>query len=61
MASRKVSVTEVFDTTPFTLYQLWICFLCFCLIIIDGFDLTVIGLPHPRLRSFCMPNLAPLV
>jgi len=52
MASRKVSVTEIFDTTPFTPYQIWICLLCFCLIIIDGFDLTVIGVAVPKIAEF---------
>jgi MFS transporter, AAHS family, 4-hydroxybenzoate transporter len=52
MATRKVSVTEIFDTTPFTPYQLWVCFLCFCLIIIDGFDLTVIGVAVPKIGEF---------
>ena len=34
-----MSVREVFDSSPFTPYQVWICFLCFCVTL------------HGRLRS----------
>ncbi len=52
MASRTISVRELFDDTRFTPYQVWVCFLCFCLILLDGFDLTLIGVALPKIAEF---------
>jgi AAHS family 4-hydroxybenzoate transporter-like MFS transporter len=52
MANRAVSVREVFDSTRFTPYQVWVCFLCFSVILLDGFDLTVIGVTLPSIKEF---------
>jgi MFS transporter, AAHS family, 4-hydroxybenzoate transporter len=51
MASRTVSVRELFDDTRFTPYQAWVSFLCFCLIVLDGFDLTLIGVTMPKIAE----------
>ncbi|MGO9571659.1 MAG: MFS transporter [Desulfomonilaceae bacterium] len=51
MASRTVSVREVFDTTPFTSYQIGICSLCFLVVFLDGFDLTMIGVALPKIAE----------
>lgn len=51
MASRTVSVRELFDDTRFTPYQIWVSFLCFCLIVLDGFDLTLIGVALPKIAE----------
>ncbi len=52
MANKTVSAREVFDNSPFTPYQVWVCFLCFCVTLLDGFDLTVIGVTLPKIREF---------
>jgi AAHS family 4-hydroxybenzoate transporter-like MFS transporter len=52
MATRKVSVTELFDDTPFTSYQAGVCLLCFSVMLLDGFDLTVIGVALPKIAEF---------
>jgi MFS transporter, AAHS family, 4-hydroxybenzoate transporter len=52
METRTVSVGEMFDGTRFTPYQIWVCFLCFCVILLDGFDLTVIGVTLPKIAEF---------
>ncbi len=52
MSSRAVSVTELFDEIRFTPYQAGICFLCFCVTLFDGLDLTVIGVTLPKIAEF---------
>ncbi len=52
MASRRVSVTELFDEIRFTPYQTGICFLCFCVVLFDGFDSTIIGVTLPKIADF---------
>ena len=51
MTNRAISVREVFDTHPFSPYQIWVCFLCFCVTFFDGFDLTVIGVAIPKIAE----------
>ena len=52
MASRSVSVSEVLDSRPFTSYQVLVGILCFCCVLLDGFDLTVIGVAVPKIADF---------
>ena len=52
MASRAVSVTEVLDSVPFTSYQVLVGILCFCCTLLDGFDLTVIGVAVPKIAEY---------
>jgi MFS transporter, AAHS family, 4-hydroxybenzoate transporter len=52
MASRTVSITEVFDTSPFSRYQVWVCFLCFCIMFLEGFDMMIIGVALPKIADF---------
>jgi AAHS family 4-hydroxybenzoate transporter-like MFS transporter len=52
MASRSVSVTEVLDSVPFTSYQVLVGILCFCCTLLDGFDLTVIGVAVPKMAEY---------
>ena len=53
MASKTVSVREVFDANPVaSSYQIWVCFLCFLVTFLDGFDLTVIGVAMPKIADF---------
>ncbi len=52
MASRSVSITEVLDFGPFTSYQVLVAVLCFCCTLLDGFDLTVIGVAVPKIAEF---------
>jgi AAHS family 4-hydroxybenzoate transporter-like MFS transporter len=51
MAGKAVSVKEVFDTSPFSTYQIGICVLCFLVVFFDGFDLTVIGVALPKIAE----------
>jgi MFS transporter, AAHS family, 4-hydroxybenzoate transporter len=52
MASRSVSVSEVLDSSPFTSYQVLVAMLCFCCTLLDGFDLTVIGVAVPKIAEY---------
>ena len=48
MATKTMTVREVFDANPVTSsYQIWVCFLCFLSMLLDGFDNTVIGVAIP--------------
>ena len=49
---KKVRVTEIFDTGQFTSYRFKVCFLCFLVTFLDGFDLTVIGVALPKMADF---------
>ncbi|WP_277058057.1 MFS transporter [Trichlorobacter lovleyi] len=49
--SRSVNVNEVFDNIPFSPYQTAVCLLCFCIVFLDGFDLTVIGVALPKIAE----------
>ncbi len=52
MASKAISVKEVFGASPVaSSYQIWVCFLCFLVTLLDGFDLTVIGVAIPRIAE----------
>jgi AAHS family 4-hydroxybenzoate transporter-like MFS transporter len=52
MASKSVSVKEVLDSGRFSGYQIWVCFLCFCLTFFDGFDLSLVGVSLPKIADF---------
>ena len=52
MARRAVSVTEVLDSSPFTSYQALVGILCFCCTLLDGFNLTVIGVAVPKIAEY---------
>jgi AAHS family 4-hydroxybenzoate transporter-like MFS transporter len=52
MAKNSVSVKEVLDSGRFTLYQTWICTLCFLLAFFDGFDLSLVGVSLPKIVEF---------
>jgi AAHS family 4-hydroxybenzoate transporter-like MFS transporter len=52
MPSNSVSVKDVLDSGRFTLYQTWICALCFSLAFFDGFDLSLVGVALPKIAEF---------
>ncbi len=52
MANKRVDLNEVFGGDRYTSYQLMVSFLCFCLVLLDGFDLTVIGVALPKIADF---------
>jgi len=52
MASRTISIGEVFDSSRFTFYQILVCSLCFLVTFLDGFDLTVVGVALPKIAEF---------
>ena len=52
MTNRQITVSEVFQTSGFTSYQLLVCCLCFLVMLLDGFDLFVIGVALPRMAHF---------
>jgi len=56
MASRKVSVSEVFDASRFTAYQYLVCCLSFLVVLFDGFDLTVAGVALPKITEYLHSN-----
>lgn len=60
MESKTVNVAELFDNTPFTPYQAWACSLCFCVLLLDGFDLTVIGVALPKIAEHLHSSLGAL-
>lgn len=49
--SKTVSITQVFDNSPLTPYQILLCALCFLVTFLDGFDLTVVGVALPKLAE----------
>jgi AAHS family 4-hydroxybenzoate transporter-like MFS transporter len=51
MPSNSVSVKDVLDSGRFTLYQIWICTLCFSLAFFDGFDLSLVGVSLPKIAQ----------
>jgi AAHS family 4-hydroxybenzoate transporter-like MFS transporter len=52
MPGTLVSVKDVLDSGRFTLYQIWICTLCFFLAFFDGFDLSLLSLATPKIAEF---------
>ncbi|PLY07744.1 MAG: MFS transporter [Desulfuromonas sp.] len=46
-----INVNEAFDELPFSLYQIWVCLICFSVVFFDGFDLTVIGVTIPKMAA----------
>jgi MFS transporter, AAHS family, 4-hydroxybenzoate transporter len=52
MSRRAVTVTEVLDSGPFTSYQALVGILCFCCTLLDGFNLTVIGVAVPKIAEY---------
>jgi AAHS family 4-hydroxybenzoate transporter-like MFS transporter len=56
MARRAVSITEVLDSSPFTSYQALVGILCFCCTLLDGFNLTVIGVAVPKIAEYLRVN-----
>ena len=50
--NRTVSITEIFDTNPFSPYQVWVCFLSFCIMFLEGFDMMIIGVALPKIADF---------
>ena len=60
MASRSVSVSEVFDGSRFTAYQYLVCSLSFLVVLFDGFDLTVVGSTLPKIADFLHAKPKPL-
>ncbi|MGD0663820.1 MAG: MFS transporter [Syntrophorhabdales bacterium] len=52
MARKVVSITEVLNSSPFTSYQVLVGILCFCCTLLDGFNLTVIGVAVPKIAEY---------
>jgi len=50
-AAPRVDISELFNTRPFTSYQLGICFLCLCVSVLDGFDNQVMGFAAPSIAQ----------
>lgn len=49
--NRTIHVSSVFEKSGFTFYQYLVCFICFLVTFLDGFDLTVIGVALPKLAE----------
>jgi MFS transporter, AAHS family, 4-hydroxybenzoate transporter len=53
MADREVTIGQVFDSVSGTSpYQLWVCFICFLITTLDGFDMIIIGVATPKIAEF---------
>ncbi len=53
MASKEITIQKVFDSvSKVSSYQLWICFLCFLVTTLDGFDMIVIGVATPKIAEY---------
>ena len=52
MPADSVRIGDVLDSGRFTLYQIWICALCFLLAFFDGFDLSLVGISQPEISKF---------
>jgi MFS transporter, AAHS family, 4-hydroxybenzoate transporter len=50
--SKSINVNEAFDNIALSPYQIGVCLLCFCIVFLDGFDLTVIGVAVPKIAEF---------
>src|SRR5690349_16981621 len=63
-ALRKLDVQEFLNTHPFSGFQ-WLVFaLCFCIVLLDGFDTAAIGYIAPSLLTewgVSRPDLAPVL
>ncbi len=59
MTNKAIDIERVFEaglkTSP---YQVWVCFLCFLVTLLDGLDLSVIGVAIPKIADFlrCKPS-----
>lgn len=51
MESRAINVSEIFEAGRFTPYQFLVCFLCFLVTFLDGFDLTLVGVALPKIAD----------
>ncbi|NLD35485.1 MAG: MFS transporter [Desulfatiglans sp.] len=60
MPNNSVSIKEVLDSGKFTLYQIWICTLCFLLAFFDGFDLSLVGVALPDISEYLNSTSAAL-
>ena len=59
MASKELTVQKVFDSVgKSSPYQLWICFVCFLVMFLDGFDGTVLGVATPKIAEYLHTNMA---
>jgi len=48
----KVRVEDILDTRPFSPCQVLVGVLCFCATLLDGFNMTVIGVAAPRIAEY---------
>ncbi|WP_005034340.1 MFS transporter [Holophaga foetida] len=55
---RSVSITQILDDNPFSMYQVWVCALCFVIMFCEGYDMMVIGVTMPKIADFlhCKPS-----
>ena len=49
--TRTVSVTDILNENRFTFYQGWVCFVCFLVVLLEGFDLVIIGVAAPKIAE----------
>jgi AAHS family 4-hydroxybenzoate transporter-like MFS transporter len=51
MATRKVSIGEAIDSSPFTSFQFFLCGLCCLVTLLDGFDINIISIALPKMAE----------
>ena len=53
-------VSDILDSSPFSPYQALVAVLCFCATLLDGFNMTVIGVAAPRIAEYLRVSPAAL-
>jgi len=58
MATKEITVQNVFESVSgASSYQLWVCFLCFLVMFLDGFDGTILGVALPEMAEYLHANM----
>ena len=58
MATKEITVQKVFESVSgASSYQLWVCFLCFLVMFLDGFDGTILGVALPKMAEYLHANM----
>lgn len=49
--TKSVSVTDFLNDSRFTFFQAWVCLACFLVVLLEGFDLVIIGVAAPKIAE----------
>ena len=62
--ANEINVRELLDSRPISAYQKWVIALCFLVVVMDGFDVVIMGFVGPALKeawSLSNEHLAPVL